>query len=141
MLKVCALITLFTYIVCVTSGMVLFDGLTTHLDVLLQKGIRYKHHHYNYEESLSSGVIPSGLHLKKSPAFEPVTEDFNLKWDQVLYDAEKSLAKLPLHESREVIAKIELDITSEVANLNVDETVQTRRKLYTKHKVYERVLE
>ena len=44
----------------VTSGMVLFDGLTTHLDVLLQKGIRYKHHHCNYEESLSSGVIPSG---------------------------------------------------------------------------------
>ena len=60
MLKVCALITLFTYIVCVTSGMVLFDGLTTHLDVLLQKGIRYKHHHCNYEEILSSGVIPLG---------------------------------------------------------------------------------
>ena len=60
MLKVCALITLFTYMVCVTSGMVLFDGLTTHLDVLLQIGIRYKHHHCNYEESLSSGVIPSG---------------------------------------------------------------------------------
>ena len=32
--------------------------------------------------------------------------------------------KLPLHESREVNAKIELDITSEVAKLNIDETVQ-----------------
>ena len=112
MLKVCALITIFTYIICVTSKMVLFDGLTTHLDFLLQKGIRYKHHHCNYEESLSSGLIPSGLPLKKSPAFEPVTEHFNLKWDQVLYDAQKSLVKLLLHKLQEVIAKIELDITN-----------------------------
>ena len=64
------------------------------------------------------------LRLKKSPAFEPVTEDFNLKWDQVLYDAERSLVKLILHESQEVIAKIELDITTELGNLNIDDTVQ-----------------
>ena len=62
-------------------------------------------------------------HPKKSPAFEPVRKDFDLKWDQVLYDAEKSLVKLLLHESQEVMAKIELDITSELANLNIDDTV------------------
>ena len=45
-----------------------------------------------------------------------LTEDFNLKWDQVLYDAEKNLVKLLLHESQEVIAKIELDVASELAN-------------------------
>ena len=64
MLKVCALIPLFTYLVCVTWGMDLFDGLTTHFDILLQKGVRYKHDHHDYEESLSSGSIPSGLCLK-----------------------------------------------------------------------------
>ena len=111
MLKVWTLITLFTYIVCIISGMVLFDGLTTHLDILLQK-----HHHHNYEESVTSGLIPPGFHLKKLPAFMSLTEDFNLKWDQVLYDAEKNLVKLLLHESQEVIAKIELDIASELAN-------------------------
>ena len=79
--------------------------------------------------------------IKKSPAFEPVTEDFNLKWDQVLHGAEKSIAKLLLHESQEVIAKIELDITNELANLNIDDTVQKPRELYTKHKSYEKVLE
>ena len=94
-----------------------------HLDILLQKGIRYK------------------ITIKKSPAFEPVTEDFNLKWDQVLHGAEKSIAKLLLHESQEVIAKIELDITNELANLNIDDTVQKPRELYTKHKSYEKVLE
>ena len=36
MLKVCPLITLFTYIVC---EMVLFDGLTTHLDIYCEKGL------------------------------------------------------------------------------------------------------
>ena len=120
--------------------MVLFDGLTN-LDILLQKGIRYTHHDRNYEENLNSGLIPSGLQLKKSPAFEPVMEDFNLKWDQLLYDAEKFFVKLLLHEFQEVIAKIELDIASELANLNIDDTVQKQREMYTKHKSYENVLQ
>ena len=42
----------------------LFDGLTTHFDILLQKGVRYKHDHHDCEESLSCGPIPSGLCLK-----------------------------------------------------------------------------
>ena len=42
--------------------------------------------------------------------------------------------KVLLHEFHEVIAKIELDITCELANLNIDDTVQTKRELYTKHK-------
>lgn len=59
---------------------------------------------------------------------------FSLKWNQVLCDAEKNLVKVLLHECHEVIAKIELDITCELANLNIDDTVQTKRELYTKHK-------
>ena len=70
MFKVCVLITLFTYIVCVTSE-ILFDTSITHLDILLQNFLRYKyHHHRNYQESLSIELIPSGLHLKNSPAFD-----------------------------------------------------------------------
>ena len=72
----------------------------------MQKGIRYKYYHRNFEQSLRSELTPSGLRLKKSPPFEPVTEDFNLKWDRVLCDAERSLVKLLLPESQEVIAKI-----------------------------------
>ena len=81
------------------------------------------------------------MRQKKSPEIEPVTKDFNLKWDQVLSDAGKSLVKLLLHESQEVIVKIELDITSELANVNIDDTDQKRRELYTKHKTYKKVLE
>ena len=64
----------------------------------------------------------------------PITEDFNLKWDQVSYDVEKNLAKLLLHESQEVIAKIELVITSELASLSIDDTIEKRRELYKNHK-------
>ena len=108
MLKVCTLITLLCALIALDYLiMVLFDGLTTHLNILLQKGIRYKNHHRNYE-SLGSVLIPS---------------------------------RLLLHESREVIAKIKLDITSELANLKIDDTTQKRRELYTKYKSYEKVLE
>ena len=50
-------------------------------------------------------------------------EDFNLKWDQILHDVEKNFVISLLHEYQEVLPKIELDITSELANLNIDETV------------------
>ena len=73
--------------------MVLLHRLTTYFDILLQKVLRYKHHHRNYQENiyLSIGLIPSGLRLKKSSAFVPVMEDFNLKWNQILYDVENIL--------------------------------------------------
>ena len=34
-----------------------------------------------------------------------------------------------------------MDITSELANVNIDDTDQKRRELYTKHKTYKKVLE
>ena len=71
------------------------NGFIWWINNLLQKGIRYKHHHHNYEAGLSSGLIPSGSHLKKSPAFEPVREDFNLKWDQVLWRRKKTCEITP----------------------------------------------
>ena len=36
-----------------------------HLDYLLQKSFPYEHHLKNYEESLKTGLIPNGLHIKK----------------------------------------------------------------------------
>ena len=52
----------------------------TNLDVLLQKSSRYEHHYKNYEESIALDLIPKGLQIKKRPAFEPVSKDFNTKW-------------------------------------------------------------
>ena len=54
---------------------------------------------------------------------------------------EKNLVKLLLHESQKGAVKIEFQITSELEILIIDDTVQKRRELYTKHKNYEKILE
>ena len=80
-------------IILVTSSvhsMVFSDGLE-HLDKLLLKSLRYKHHQLNYEESLCRGVIPKGLRIRKYPAFKPISDDFQKEWDKILYNAEKKL--------------------------------------------------
>ena len=74
----------------------------------------------NYQTSLKTGLIPNGLKTKKSPAITPVSEDFNtgMKWNEVLYNAEKNLVKLLLYESSKVIAKIQVELDLEVRKID-----------------------
>ena len=51
-------------------GMVLLDGSKLHLDRLLQKSFRYKHHKENYIRSLHEGIVPPGLLLNRKPGFQ-----------------------------------------------------------------------
>ena len=51
--------------------MVLQNGALSHLDHLVQKSIRYRHHKENYVKSLNEGIIPTGLKIKKRPALLP----------------------------------------------------------------------
>ena len=67
------------------DGMMLYDG-EQHLERLLQKSLRYQNHQKNYEKSLETGIIPNGLKIKKVPAFHPVSEDFFIKWEQIIYN-------------------------------------------------------
>ena len=55
--------------------MVLNDG-TSYLDPLFQKLLHYNHHKENYKISLEEGVTPTGLKVRRYPAFLPVTEGF-----------------------------------------------------------------
>ena len=55
--------------------------------------MNYKHHKENYIKSLQEGITPSGLQIKKKPAFLPVSEDFKIKWNAILHDAEKNIKK------------------------------------------------
>ena len=50
------------------DGMVLQDGALSHLDILIQKSMRYKHHKENYIKILEEGITPSGLQIKEKPA-------------------------------------------------------------------------
>ena len=78
------------------DGMMLYDE-EQHLERLLQKSLRYQHHQKNCEKSLETGIIPKGLKIKKVPAFHPLSEDFFIKWEEILYNAEKILVELLLY--------------------------------------------
>ena len=104
MTKVYHLIILCSFLI---KEMITFDG-NSHL--AFEKALRYSHHKENYKKSLQNGVIPHGLRIKKQPAFVPTTEDFYIKWDSILYDAERKLVELLLVELEKVVAKVQIDI-------------------------------
>ena len=58
------------------------------------------------------------MKIKKSPAITPVSEDFNTKWNEVLYNAEKNLVELLLDESSKVIAKSQVELDLEVRKID-----------------------
>ena len=101
---------IFNYVV--IKGIVLNDRLS-YLDHLFQKSLRYHHHKENYRISLPEGIISTSLKIKKEPGFVPVTEQFNKKWNPILFNAERSLVELLLTESDNVVAKIETEINQE----------------------------
>ena len=73
-----------------------------HLEKLLQKSLRYKHHLLNHKETLRRVVIPKSLRIRKDPALEPVGDDFAIKWNKILYNAEKNMVELLLFGSSNV---------------------------------------
>ena len=91
------------------------DGLE-HLDRLLQKSLRYKHHYLNYQESLRRGLTPKGFRIREYPAFELVSYDAQIKWKEILYNAKKNLVELLLYESSNVAAKLEIDLNNKLLN-------------------------
>ena len=112
MKKVYCVITLTIYYLFLVEVMVSTNR-TKYLDYLLQKSYRYEHHLQNYQTSLKTGLISNGLKIKNLPAITPVSEDFNTKWNKVLYNAEKSLVELLLYEPSKVIAKIQVELELE----------------------------
>ena len=71
-----------------------------------------------YASGLYLCIIPLGLKIKKKPAFHPVSEDFEVTWNSILYNAERSIVELLLYESEKVIAKIQVEIQEEFNEKN-----------------------
>ena len=85
------------------------DGLS-HLDLLRQKSLRYKHHKENYLYSLEHGIIPADLKINKKPAFIPISDDFTERWKDILRNAEEKLVNLLLSESHNVTDNLQTKI-------------------------------
>ena len=54
------------------------------------------------------------MKLRKDPAFSPVTDGFQQKWNAILFNAEKNLVELLFVETDSVIKKLELDFNKEL---------------------------
>ena len=115
------------------------DGLS-HLDLLLQKSLRYKHHKENYLYSLEHGIIPSGLKINKKPAFIPVSNDFTERWNNILRSAEEKVVNLLLLESDNVIDDLQTKIKEELQNNYGNDVEESFRKLEMKHQEYKNKL-
>ena len=120
---------------------IVFSNGVEHLDKLLQISLRYKHHQLNYEESLRRGVVPKGLQIRKDPAFEQISDDFQIKWNEIPYNAEKNLVELLLYESSKVVAKVEIDFNKELLNCHPNDYKEKLIPLSKKYKGYENKVE
>ena len=87
------------------NGMVLHGETLSQMDPLLQKSLRYKHHKMNYIQILEEVIITSELKIKKKAAFQPVSEDFEAKWNSILHNAERNIVELLHYEAEKVISK------------------------------------
>ena len=113
----------------------------THLDLLFQKALRYKHHQKIFKESLSSNVTPFRLCIKKAPAIETVNENFNMKWHSILKNAEKQLIELLLLESEIMVGKIQFEVDMSIKDLFPNDQGKVKNILREKNQNIEKQLE
>ena len=74
-------------------------------------------------------------------AFHPISEGFFIKWKEILYNAEKNLVDLLLHELSKVITEIEIDFSKEICKPHPDNYKAKRIELTNNNKFYKKQLE
>ena len=110
------------------------------MDLLVQKSLGYKHHKLNYIQSLEEGIIPSRLKIKTKPAFRPVLEHVEVKWNSILYNAERNIVELLLYEAEKVITKILVEIQEEVYEKKPEKFERRYAELEGQHSHFQRKL-
>ena len=108
------------------------DGLS-HLDLLLQKPLGFKHHKENYYVILEHEIIPSGMKINKKPAFILVCNDFTERWNNILRSAEEKLVNLLLSESDKVIDNLQTNMTEGLQKKYGNDIEESFRNLEEKH--------
>ena len=90
---------------------------------------------------MEEGIIPSGLKIKKKPAFQPVSEDFETKWNSILYNAERNIVELLQYEAEKVNAKMQVEIQAEVNEKNPEKFERKYAELEGQHSRFQRKLD
>ena len=77
---------------------------------------------------------------RKKPAFLPVTDGFQQKWDAILFNTERNLVELLLVENDILIKKLELDFNKELKKHFPDSIEENRSVIKKKHQPYKKQL-
>ena len=112
----------------------------SHLDLFFQKGIRCKNYQENFRQSLANGITLFGLCIKRVPGIAPVTEDFHIKWNEILKGTERNLIELLLVESKKVITKIKLEVDKSINASYLDNVEAEAKRLLDRNKHLEKTL-
>ena len=127
-------------IIFLVKEMVINDGFTN-LDILLKNSLRYQHHCKNYEKNIALDLIPKGFQIKERHAFEPVSKDFNIKWNNILRHAERNLIELWRNQSSKVVERVELDLDLELERVYPENYDNKRLQLDQKHQKFQKNVE
>ena len=76
------------------------------------------------------------MKLREDPAFSPVTDGFQQKWNAILFNAEKNLVELLFVETDSVIKKLELDFNKELKRQFPDSIEEKKSIIKKKHQPY-----
>ena len=71
------------------------------LRIIANKYTHYKHHETFCNICINHDVIPSGLVINKKPSIGLWSEQFNIKWKEVLLTAERSMLQLLYIQNKE----------------------------------------
>ena len=82
-----------------------------------------------------------GITNQEKPAFLPVSEYFESKWNPILHDAEKNIVKLLMYKSDQVIAKKEVEIQEKLKEEDPNRFRQKINQLLDKHANFSKLLE
>ena len=90
---------------------------------------------------MNAVIIPSEIKIEEKPASQPVSEDFEVKWNSILYSAERNIVGLLLYESETFIAKIQVEIQEEVNEKNPEKFERKYAELEKLHSHFQKKLD
>ena len=82
--------------------------------------------------------MPKGLKIKKRSAFEPISNDFNIKWNNILPVAKRNPVELLIDELLKVVERTELDLDLELKRAYLKNYENKRLQLNQKYKKFQK---
>ena len=108
--------------------------MSTHItNRIYQRMLRYKHHHENYKNSLLNNITPPGLQLYKKAPKKTVSEDFSVKWTNVLCNAERNLVQLLLKESQLIYDKMDKELNDTIKSAYPENSVDIKNEIINRN--------